>query len=147
VAGGVLRGLMVGAIVTAIAAFFIDFEIAHLGISAVVLLLTATLFALAGLINGVFAKSFDDTSVISTFILTPLTYLGGVFYSVSMLPEFWQTLSRFNPVLYMVSGFRYGLTGVRETELAVVFTLLLGLIALTLAMALYLLERGTGLKS
>jgi ABC-2 type transport system permease protein len=147
VAGGVLRGLMAGIITTAIAVAFTGFTVHNLAITLAVLLLTATLFSIAGLINGVFAKSFDDTSVISTFILTPLTYLGGVFYSVSMLPEFWRQLSLANPVLYMVSGFRYGLLGIAEADLAITLSLLLVLIVLTAGLALYLLERSAGLKS
>jgi ABC-2 type transport system permease protein len=147
IAGGVLRGLLVGILVTAIAAVFAGFRVHDPWVMLAVLTLTATLFSCAGLINGIFAKSFDDTSVISTFVLTPLVYLGGVFYSVQLLPELWQRLSLANPVLYMVGGFRYGLIGVREVDLTAVFALLLGLIAATLAIALYLLDRGTGLKN
>lgn len=108
VGGGVARAILIGIIVTLVSLFFVGVQIHHLGIIAITLLLTSTLFATAGLINAVFAKTFDDISVVPTFVLTPLTYLGGVFYSLTLLPEFWQWVSKANPVVYMVNGFRYG---------------------------------------
>ncbi len=99
VSGGALRGLLVGAIVTGVSLFFTDMQIKHVGITMLVVLLTALLFAVAGMINAIFAKSFDDISIIPTFVLTPMTYLGGVFYSISLLPEFWQGVSKLNPIL------------------------------------------------
>lgn len=111
VGGGVARACLIGVIVTCVSLLFVDVQIYNLGIIVLTLLLTATLFSMAGLLNGLYAKNFDDISVIPTFVLTPLTYLGGVFYSLSLLPEFWQAVSRFNPVGYMVNGFRYGFFG------------------------------------
>ena len=117
VGGGVARAILIGIIVTLVSLFFVDVQIHHLGIIAITLLLTSTLFATAGLINAVFAKTFDDISVVPTFVLTPLTYLGGVFYSLTLLPEFWQWVSKANPVVYMVNGFRYGFLGVSDVDI------------------------------
>ena len=114
VAGGVLRGLLVGALVTVIALFFTKLKVAHPFITISIVLLSSIVFSLAGFINAVFAKKFDDISIVPTFVLTPLTYLGGVFYSISMLPEFWQNVSRPIPILYMVNAFRYGILGTSD---------------------------------
>ena len=116
--GGVLRGLMVGVIVTLLSLFFTDLQVHHLGVTILVVVLTATIFSLLGFINAVFARNFDDISIIPTFVLTPLTYLGGVFYSISLLPPFWQTVSLANPVLHMVNAFRYGILGVSDIRSA-----------------------------
>lgn len=113
VLGGVLRGLAVGVIVTILSMFFTHLQVHHLGVTVAVVLLTATIFSLLGFVNAVFARNFDDISIIPTFVLTPLTYLGGVFYSISLLPPFWQTVSLANPVLHMVNSFRYGILGCR----------------------------------
>ena len=129
------------------ASFFSDLSIHSYGITLLVFVLTSVLFSLAGFINGVFANSFDDISIIPTFVLTPLTYLGGVFYSMSLLPEFWQTVSMANPVLYMVNAFRYGLLGVSDINLSSGISIILGF---TLILALYahsLMKRGVGIKS
>jgi len=147
VAGGVARGVIVGIVVTIVASFFSDLSIHSYGITFLVFVLTSVLFSLAGFINGVFANSFDDISIIPTFVLTPLTYLGGVFYSMSLLPEFWQTVSMANPVLYMVNAFRYGLLGVSDINLSSGIAIILGF---TLVLALYahsLMKRGVGIKS
>ena len=147
VAGGVARGVIVGIVVTIVASFFSDLTIHSYGITFLVFVLTSVLFSLAGFINGVFANSFDDISIIPTFVLTPLTYLGGVFYSMSLLPEFWQTVSMANPVLYMVNAFRYGLLGVSDINLSSGIAIILGF---TLVLALYahsLMKRGVGIKS
>ena len=147
VAGGVARGVIVGIVVTIVASFFSDLSIHSYGITLLVFVLTSVLFSLAGFINGVFANSFDDISIIPTFVLTPLTYLGGVFYSMSLLPEFWQTVSMANPVLYMVNAFRYGLLGVSDINLSSGISIILGF---TLILALYahsLMKRGVGIKS
>jgi len=147
VAGGVARGVIVGIVVTIVASFFSDLSIHSYGITFLVFVLTSVLFSLAGFINGVFANSFDDISIIPTFVLTPLTYLGGVFYSMSLLPEFWQTVSMANPVLYMVNAFRYGLLGVSDIDLSSGIAIILGF---TLVLALYahsLMKRGVGVKS
>ena len=146
VAGGVARGVIVGIVVTIVASFFSDLSIHSYGITFLVFVLTSVLFSLAGFINGVFANSFDDISIIPTFVLIPLTYLGGVFYSMSLLPEFWQTVSMANPVLYMVNAFRYGLLGVSDINLSSGIAIILGF---TLILSLYahsLMKRGVGIK-
>jgi ABC-2 type transport system permease protein len=108
--------------------------------------LSAVMFALGGFINALYARSFDEVSIIPTFILTPLTYLGGVFYSISLLPEFWQNVSMLNPVLYMVNAFRYGILGVSDIPVAAAFAIILGFIVALTSYALYLLHKGTGLR-
>lgn len=147
VSGGVVRGIMVGGVVTVISLMFADISIAHFGISAVVFILTATLFSLAGFINAVFADSFDDIAIIPSFVLTPLSYLGGVFYSVAMLPEIWQKISLVNPILYMINAFRYGLIGVTDVDIKFAF-LITGCFIVVLSMfSLYLLKKGIGIKT
>ena len=147
VAGGVGRGLLTGLIVTIIASFFADLSVHSIPVTISVVFLTAVLFSLGGFINGVFAKKFDDIAIVPTFILTPLTYLGGVFYSISLLPDFWQTLSMANPILYMVNAFRYGILGSSDIPLATAYTLVIGFIIAGTALSLWLLRRGTGLRS
>jgi ABC-2 type transport system permease protein len=147
VAGGVARGVVVGTAVTAVASFFTDFAVHSYAVTIGVFLLTSTLFATAGFVNAVFANSFDDISVVPTFVLTPLTYLGGVFYSVSLLPEVWQRVSHANPVLYMINAFRYGLLGVSDIDLGLAFGLIVAFIVALGGVALWLLDRGIGLKS
>jgi len=147
VAGGVARGLMVGIVVTLVALGFSRIEIHSCGITLMVFVLTAVLFALGGFINAVYANSFDDISIVPTFVLTPLTYLGGVFYSIDLLPTFWQDLSFANPVLYMVNAFRFGLLGVSDIPVGVAFALVLGFIAVLTFYSLYLLRRGIGIKT
>ena len=146
VAGGVARGLIVGFVVTLVAMYFSDFSIHSLTITISVFILTAILFSLAGFINAVYANSFDDISIIPTFVLTPLTYLGGIFYSIEMLPEFWQNLSLINPILYMINSFRYGLLGVSDTNLLVALLIIIGFIVTLFSFALYLLNKGIGIK-
>ncbi|MCW8109236.1 ABC transporter permease [Alteromonas ponticola] len=147
VGGGVARAVLIGIIVTIVSLFFVDVQIHHFGIIVLTLLLTASLFATAGLINAIFAKTFDDISVVPTFVLTPLTYLGGVFYSLSLLPEFWQWVSKANPIVYMVNGFRYGFLGVSDVNVQVSLTLLVGFNALLFGVAYYLLDTGKGIRS
>jgi ABC-2 type transport system permease protein len=147
VLGAVVRGLVVGAIVLAVAMCFTDIRIHHVLVTLSTFLLTAVVFSLAGFINAVYAKKFDDISIVPTFILTPLTYLGGVFYSVDLLPPFWQAVSHANPILYMVSAFRYGLLGVSDVSVGVAYAVMLGFIVLLGGASLYLLERGVGLRS
>ena len=146
-AGGVARGLCVGVIVTVVSAFFIDLQIQHFGLVISIATLTAMLFALAGLINAVFANSFDDINIVPTFVLTPLTYLGGIFYSISMLPDIWQHVSLLNPILYMVNGFRYAILGVSDVNLWACFGLIIGLVIALFCVSLYLLQKGIGLKA
>ena len=114
---------------------------------ALTILLTAIVFSLAGLINAVFARTFDDISLIPTFVLTPLTYLGGVFYSLTLLPPFWQTVSRLNPVVYMISGFRYGFLGIQDVSLLLTISILLAFIVVFYAIVWLLIERGRGLRT
>jgi ABC-2 type transport system permease protein len=147
VSGGIARGLVVGAAVTGVALIFSDLSITNPWVTLAVLVLTSALFALAGLINAIFANSFDDISIVPTFVLTPLTYLGGVFYSINLLPEFWQAVSRVNPILYMVNAFRYGLLGVSDIPLSHAFAIILAFIVALSAVSLYLLDRGIGVKS
>ncbi len=147
VTGGMLRGLAVGILVTVVALFFTDLGIQHWGVTLLVVVLTSILFSIAGFINAIFAKSFDDISIIPTFVLTPLTYLGGVFYSVSMLPEFWQQVSLFNPVLYMINTFRYGILGITDVDMLPAFAIILGFIVLLTGISLVLLKKGTGIKN
>jgi ABC-2 type transport system permease protein len=147
VAGGVARGLVVGVAVTLVAMAFTDLHIHSLGVTFLVFTLTSILFALGGFINAVYANSFDDISIVPTFILTPLTYLGGVFYSIELLPDFWQTLSLANPVLYMVNAFRYGLLGVSDIGLGTAFGIILCFILVLTLYSLRLLNRGVGIKT
>lgn len=147
VAGGVARGLAVGLAVTLVALVFTDLQIHSLVTSLTVFTLTAILFALGGFINAVYANSFDDISIIPTFVLTPLTYLGGVFYSIDLLPEFWRWLSQANPVLYMVNAFRYGFLGVSDIDLGLALTIILGFIVALTLYSLHLLDRGVGIKT
>jgi ABC-2 type transport system permease protein len=147
VGGGVARGLIVGGVVMLVAVIFSDVAIAALGVTLLVLLLTALLFALGGFINAVYANSFDDISIVPTFVLTPLTYLGGVFYSIELLPAPWQQLSLFNPILYMVNAFRYGLLGVSDIPLALAFGIILTFIVGLTVYSLRLLGRGVGVKT
>ncbi|MEA1063638.1 ABC transporter permease [Erwinia sp. HR93] len=147
VGGGVARGVFVGMLVTAISLFFVPFHVHSWLFVALTLLLTAVLFSLAGLLNAIFAKTFDDISLIPTFVLTPLTYLGGVFYSLTLLPPFWQALSRLNPIVYMISGFRYGFLGVSDVRLLMTVGVLIIFIALFYGLCWYLIQRGRGLRS
>jgi ABC-2 type transport system permease protein len=147
VAGGVARGLLVGVTVILVSLLFTDFAIHSFGIMFLVLFLTSVLFALGGFINAVYAKSFDDVSIVPTFVLTPLTYLGGVFYSIDLLSEPWRSLSLANPVLYMINAFRHGLLGVSDIPLGIAFTIILAFIAVLTGVCLWLLERGIGIKN
>lgn len=145
--GGALRGLAVGVIVIFIALFFTKIHILHWGIVISIGILSALLFSLGGLINGIFAKNFDDVSFIPTFVLTPLTYLGGVFYSVKQLPLFWQKISFANPILNIVDTFRYGILGISDVNIYAGFSMVVILFIVLLLWCLYLLEKGVGLRS
>ena len=147
VTGALTRGLMVGAVVMAVSLFFTRIEVQHPLIMLSVLVLTAVVFALAGMVNAIFAQKFDDIAIIPTFVLAPLTYLGGVFYSIALLPEFWQKVSVFNPILYMVNGFRMGMLGTSDVSLAATYGVILVAAALLFAWCMVLLHRGTGLRS
>ena len=146
VAGGVFRGLLVGMLVTGVALFFTKLDVAHPFITLSMVVLSSTVFALAGFINAVFAKKFDDISIVPTFVLTPLTYLGGVFYSITMLPEFWQKVSLANPIIYMVNAFRFGILGRSDINIAYAY-LIVGLFVVGLfTVSMILLNRGVGVR-
>ncbi|CAK1871184.1 ABC transporter permease [Vibrio crassostreae] len=147
VMGGVVRGLLVGTIVTFVSLFFVDLQVDHWGVIIATVFLTSVVFSLGGLINAVFARTFDDISIIPTFILTPLTYLGGVFYSISLLPEFWQGISKLNPIVYMVNAFRYGFLGVSDVGIVTSFGVLGVFIVVLYGIAHYLVTKGIGLRS
>jgi len=146
VAGGMLRGIVVGIVVTLVSMLFTRIEVHNYSVTIAVFVLTSILFALAGFINAVYAKTFDDISIIPTFILTPLTYLGGIFYSINMLPEIWQNVSLANPILYMINAFRYGLLGVTDIDLTLAFVIIILFITALFLFALNLLRRGVGIK-
>ncbi|MDO7674153.1 MAG: ABC transporter permease, partial [Reinekea forsetii] len=147
VIGGVARGIACGAIVMVLSLWFADLSVKHLWVTVSVTLLTAIVFSLAGLINAVYATKFDDVTIVPTFILTPLTYLGGVFYSVSLLPDVWQVVSHLNPVLYMVNTFRYGIIGVSDIPIGFAFVMLICFVLALGGWALYLLTTGRGLRT
>lgn len=147
VAGGTIRGIIVGCMVTIVALFFSQLPLKYPIIVIMITLLTSTLFALAGFINGIFAKKFDDISIMPTFILTPLIYLGGVFYSINLLPEFWQLISKLNPILYMINAFRYGMLGVSDINIQTAFIIIITFNIILFGISLYLLDSGTGLKN
>ena len=147
ITGGVARGMMVGLVVTLVALFFTELHIEHPVMVITVVLLTSILFSLAGFINGIFAQKFDDITIIPTFVLTPLIYLGGVFYSINLLPEFWQLISRLNPILYMVNAFRYGMLGVSDINIQAAFSIITVFTIVLFSLCLYLLNRGVGIKS
>jgi ABC-2 type transport system permease protein len=146
VSGGMARGLCVGVCVTLVSLLFTDFSIHSPLVVLLIALLTSCLFSLAGLINAIFANSFDDITIIPTFVLTPLTYLGGIFYSIKLLPEFWQTASLVNPILYMVNSFRYGFRGSSDIDLTTAILVILFFIAALFSICLMLLSRGTGIR-
>jgi ABC-2 type transport system permease protein len=125
---------------------FSDLQIRNPAVILSVVLLTSILFSLAGLLNGIFAKSFDDISIIPTFVLTPLTYLGGIFYSIQMLSDFWQTVSLANPILYMINTFRYGFLGVSDIGLGVSYGIVTGFVVALYLLAWYLLKTGYGIR-
>ncbi len=147
VSGGVARGLMVGLAVTIVSTFFVDLPYVHLWASITVVLLTSMLFSLAGFINAAYAKSFDDITIIPTFVLTPLTYLGGIFYSIDMLPDFWQSISLANPILYMVNAVRYGMLGVSDINIVAAFAMIISFVIVLFLFSLYLLNKGIGVRS
>ncbi len=145
--GGVVRGLAVAAAVTAVALFFTRLHIAHLLVASSVIILTAFVFSLGGLINAILAKNFDDVSIIPSFVLAPLSYLGGVFYSVALLPDFARQLSLLNPILYMVNAFRYGMLGVSDIDLGLAYAIILGFATVLFLACMIMIRRGTGIRS
>lgn len=147
VGGGMLRGLLVGLIVTCVSMFFVDIQIHSVPILVATVLMTSLVFSLAGLMNAIFANSFDDISIIPTFILTPLTYLGGVFYSLTLLPEVWQTVSKINPIVYMVNAFRYGFLGVSDVDLSIAIGMIFTFAVVFFGIAMHLINKGIGIRS
>ena len=146
-AGGIFRGLLVGFLVLLVASYFGDIHFYQLSVVISVALLTATLFSLAGVLNGIFAKKFDDISIVPTFVLTPLTYLGGIFYSIDLLPSFWQKVTHLNPVFYMVNAFRYGMLGKSDIPIEHSLGIIVVFIVVLYMVSLYLLNQGIGIKS
>ena len=144
--GGVVRGLAVAAAVTVVALFFTRLHVAHVFVTLSIVVLTAFVFSLGGLINAILAKNFDDVSIIPSFVLAPLSYLGGVFYTISLLPEFAQKLSLLNPILYMVNAFRYGMLGVSDIDIGVAYGITLLFAAALFAVCIVMMGRGTGIR-
>lgn len=146
-AGGMARGLIVGLAVTAVSLIFAEPQLHHVLVTLYVVLMTSLLFALGGFVNAVYAKSFDDISIIPTFVLTPLTYLGGIFYSIDMLPQFWQNVSLINPILYMINAMRYGMLGVSDIDIRVALLIITGFVVVLYLFCLYLLNKGVGIRT
>ncbi|EPF70917.1 ABC transporter permease [Acinetobacter rudis] len=146
VIGGVTRGILVGAIVTAMSLFFTELAIHNVFVTVYTIIITSLLFSLGGFINAVYAKSFDDISIIPTFVLTPLTYLGGVFYSISALSPFWQNLSLINPIVYMVNAFRYGILGHSDVNVSLSLIVITFCCAILYGIAYYLLAHSSGMR-
>lgn len=147
VSGGVVRGFFVGIGVFVAVSLFVDFQIYSISIVLITFLLTAILFSLAGFINAIFAQSFDDISIVPTFILMPMTYLGGMFYSIEILPEFWQTASQLNPIYYMVDSFRLGFLGRSTSDFATSLSILMAMIVVLAMISFYLLKKGVNIKA
>jgi ABC-2 type transport system permease protein len=147
ISGGMTRGICVGVLVSIVSLLFVRLPLFNIPFVVLFALLTSFVFSLAGMINGIFARKFDDISIMPTFVITPLTYLGGVFYSISLLPEFWQTLSRANPVVYMIGGFRYGFLGISDINVWVGLGMLVLFSVLLFLFTLYLLRKGTGVRA
>jgi ABC-2 type transport system permease protein len=147
ISGGMVRGMSVGFLVSLVSLFFVRLPIHSIFHALVFALLTSFVFSLAGMINGIFAKKFDDISIIPTFVITPLTYLGGVFYSIALLPEFWQTVSKANPIIYMIDGFRYGFLGFSDMNVLSGISMLVVFGVTLFSINLYLLKKGVGIRS
>ncbi len=145
--GGMFRGLVVGFLVILVSLFFVELEIFNIAILISSIVLTSALFSFAGLINGIYAKKFDDVGIIPIFILTPLTYFGGVFYSITLLPQFWQNLSLINPILYMVNIFRYGFFGVSDVNIIFAISMIIILLVIFYVWVIYLLSKGHSMRS
>lgn len=146
VLGGVIRGFLVALLVFLISCFFADIEFNHLPMTLLVILLVSALFSLAGFTNAMLASSFDDVMLVPTFLLTPLTYLGGVFYATSLLPPFWQTVSHFNPILYMVNALRHAMIGHQEVNLTLSMSVIVAIIVFLVVLNLTLMKKGIGLR-
>ena len=147
VTGGVARAMSVGIIVTILSLFFTDLVIHNMFAVVSITVLTAVLFSLLGFINGVYAKRFDDVSIVPTFVLTPLTYLGGVFFSIDLLPDFWAGVAQLNPILYVVNAFRFGILGVSDISLGWAYGILISMTIVAYVIAVRLLANGAGVRS
>jgi len=147
VIGGVVRGLAVASLVTVVALLFADLSVVHPLVTLSVVILTSMVFSLAGLLNAIFAKNFDEISVIPTFVLTPLTYLGGVFFSISLLSPAWQAVARLNPILYMVNAFRYGMLGSSDIPIGTAYAIICVSLIVLYSIVVYLLNRGIGIRT
>ena len=147
ITGGISRGLLVGALVTLVSLFFTQVSIYNIYILLSIAVLTAVLFSLAGLLNGLYAKSFDDITIVPTFVLTPLTYLGGIFYSINLLPEIWQKISLINPIFYMINAFRYGFLGISDISPGISLTIIIGFIVFLGTWANHLIGKGYGIRT
>jgi len=147
VMGGVARGVAVGLIVTAMSLFFTSLHIHHWATNLFIVFMTSVVFSLAGFINAIYANTFDDVSIIPTFVLTPLTYFGGVFYSVNLLPEFWQQVSVLNPILHMVNAFRYGMLGISDLHIGMALIGLTLFVVILFMISLHLLKTGKRLRA
>ena len=146
IGGGIVRGVSVGALVLLVSALFVPLSFAHPWAVMLFLVLSSLIFALAGLVNGIYAKSFDGISIIPTFVLTPLVYLGGVFFSISALPGFWRGLASVNPIFYLINGFRYGILGISDVSIATCIAVLFGLAVALIATNWYFIRTGLGLR-
>lgn len=147
VSGGMVRGLSVGLLVSCVSFFFAGIPLYNIAYVVIFAVLTSFVFSLAGMINGIFAQKFDDVSIIPTFVITPLTYLGGVFYSISLLPDFWQSLSKINPIIYMIDGFRYGFLGISDINVYSGLAMLTLFSVILFSANLYLLKKGIGVRT
>ena len=147
VSGGLFRGILVSLVVTIVALFFTELKITYPLITVSTIILTSVTFSLAGLLNAIFAKNFDEISIIPTFVLAPLTYLGGVFFSISLLSPFWQSLAQFNPILYMVNAFRYGMLGISDIPILKAYTIIILALVFLFSLVIFLLKRGTGVRN
>ncbi|HSX19809.1 MAG TPA: ABC transporter permease [Gammaproteobacteria bacterium] len=145
--GGMFRGLIVGALVALMSLIFIKVTVYNFGLMILMALLTSSFLSLIGFINGVFARKFDDLSIVPMFVLIPLSFFGGVFYSVQLLPPFWQTAIYANPIFYMISGFRYAMLGIADVSLQAVLLMLGGGVAVMYCLCLWMLRRGVGIKT
>lgn len=148
VSGGVIRGVLVGAVVLVVSLFFtsLTLTVANFAIILFFAVLTAAVFSLAGLVNGIYAKTIDGINIVPTFVLTPLVYLGGIFYSVHTLPDWWQTITYANPLFYLINGFRYGFLGQSDVSIALAIAILVGMIVVLVGINWYLIRKGLGLK-
>ena len=144
--GGIIRGIFVAAVVSLITLFFTQLNIQYPVLAILVIVMTAGVFSLAGLLNAIFAKKFDDIAIIPSFVLAPLTYLGGVFYTIELLPEFWQKVSYFNPILYMVNAMRFSVLGESDIDIFVGIVVILSFFILLLSTSIFLLKKGFGIR-